>query len=116
MKLAPEWVRTSDPVIRSPARYRWTTAPAIGPRETPPPAITSPGSSTTTLISCCSATGQVIPPFFVFMGNRSTPDWLVPCQGRLILCRILAGRIAQFLKIICQNISSDIYHLAMITL
>ena len=29
-KLAPEWVRTSDPVIRSPARYRWTTAPANG--------------------------------------------------------------------------------------
>ena len=28
-KLAPEWVRTSDPLIRSPARYRWTTAPAI---------------------------------------------------------------------------------------
>ena len=28
-KLAPEWVRTSNPVIRSPARYRWTTAPAI---------------------------------------------------------------------------------------
>ena len=28
MKLAPEWVRTSDPVIRSPARYRWTTASA----------------------------------------------------------------------------------------
>ena len=27
--LAPEWVRTSDPVIRSPARYRWTTAPAL---------------------------------------------------------------------------------------
>ena len=27
-KPAPEWVRTSDPVIRSPARYRWTTAPA----------------------------------------------------------------------------------------
>ena len=27
-KLAPEWVRSSDPVIRSPARYRWTTAPA----------------------------------------------------------------------------------------
>ena len=27
-----EWVRTSDPVIRSPARYRWTTAPA--PAET----------------------------------------------------------------------------------
>ena len=26
-KLAPEWVRTSNPV-RSPARYRWTTAPA----------------------------------------------------------------------------------------
>ena len=29
-KLAPEWVRTSDSVIRSPARYRWTTAPALG--------------------------------------------------------------------------------------
>ena len=28
-KLAPEWVRTSDPVIRCPARYRWTTAPAL---------------------------------------------------------------------------------------
>ena len=28
VKLAPEWVRTSDPVIRSPARYRWTTASA----------------------------------------------------------------------------------------
>ena len=27
-KFAPEWVRTSDPVIRSPARYRWGTAPA----------------------------------------------------------------------------------------
>ena len=27
-KLAPEWVRTSDPVIRIPARYRWATAPA----------------------------------------------------------------------------------------
>ena len=26
-KLAPEWVGTSHPVIRSPARYRWTTAP-----------------------------------------------------------------------------------------
>ena len=27
-KLAPEWVRTNDPVIRSPAGYRWATAPA----------------------------------------------------------------------------------------
>ena len=40
-KLAPEWVRTSDPVIRSPARYRWTTAPATThcttlPHSTPP--------------------------------------------------------------------------------
>ena len=26
-KLAHEWVGTSDPVIRSLARYRWTTAP-----------------------------------------------------------------------------------------
>ena len=31
-KLAPEWVRTSDPVIRSPARYHWTMAPASVPR------------------------------------------------------------------------------------
>ena len=28
-KLAPAWVRTIDPVIRSPARYRWTTAPGL---------------------------------------------------------------------------------------
>ena len=28
-KLAPEWVRISDTVIR-PARYHWTTAPACG--------------------------------------------------------------------------------------
>ena len=35
-KLAPEWVRTSDPVIRSPARYRWTTAPAFDYRVTSP--------------------------------------------------------------------------------
>ena len=28
-KLAPEWVGSSDPVIRSPARYRWTTTPAL---------------------------------------------------------------------------------------
>ena len=27
-KLAPEWVRPRDPVIRSPVRYRWTTTPA----------------------------------------------------------------------------------------
>ena len=26
MNHAPEWVQTSDPVIRSPARYPWTTA------------------------------------------------------------------------------------------
>ena len=32
-RLAPEWVRTSDPVIRSPARYRWTTAPAVSTME-----------------------------------------------------------------------------------
>ena len=29
--LAPEWVRTRDPVIRRPPRYRWTTAPASWP-------------------------------------------------------------------------------------
>ena len=27
MKLAHEWFRTSEPVIISPARYRWTMAP-----------------------------------------------------------------------------------------
>ena len=35
-KLAPEWVRTSDPVIRSPARYRWSTAPAPSFTSHPP--------------------------------------------------------------------------------
>ena len=30
MKHTPEWVRTSDPVIRSPARYLWTTASGAG--------------------------------------------------------------------------------------
>ena len=34
-KLAPEQVRTSDPEIRSPTRYRWTTAPALLQRRTP---------------------------------------------------------------------------------
>ena len=33
-KLAPEWDRTGDPVIRSPARYRWTTAPALDEHRT----------------------------------------------------------------------------------
>ena len=27
IKLAPEWFRTNEPVIRSPARYLWTMAP-----------------------------------------------------------------------------------------
>ena len=27
MKHAPEWVRTSDPVIRNPAWYLWSTVP-----------------------------------------------------------------------------------------
>ena len=38
-KLAPEWVRNCDPVIRSPARYRWTTAPAKQRHRTIPPGI-----------------------------------------------------------------------------
>ena len=46
----------------------------IGPHGTTLPAITSPRSSTTPLIAACSATGQVIPPFFVFAEKRSTPD------------------------------------------
>ena len=41
-KLAPEWVRTSDPVIRSPARYRWTTAPASSDRYIPDRYIATP--------------------------------------------------------------------------
>ena len=28
MENVPEWPRPTDPVIRSPARYLWTTAPA----------------------------------------------------------------------------------------
>ena len=44
-KLAPEWVRTSDPVIRSPARYRWTTAPAQGFVQDVPPIKQGPKSA-----------------------------------------------------------------------
>ena len=38
----------------------------IGPKGVTIPAVTSPRSGTTTLISCVSATGQVMPPFIIF--------------------------------------------------
>ena len=59
-KLAPEWVRTSDPVIRSPARYRRTTAPAPHPFRTP-----------TTL---CTTNNQYIHP-------RQQNVWISPAMG-----------------------------------
>ena len=31
---SPEWVRTSEPVIRSPVHYLWTTAPAFNEHHT----------------------------------------------------------------------------------
>ena len=42
-KLAPEWVRTSDPVVRSPARYRWFTSASASAKilDTPRFGITS---------------------------------------------------------------------------
>ena len=35
-----------------------------------PQSITSPRTSTTTIITCVSATGQILPPFFIFKGKR----------------------------------------------
>ena len=52
-KLAPEWVRTSDPVIRSPARYRWTTAPAVHP----------------VVQACKLILGHVLPPYHWFVSD-----------------------------------------------
>ena len=50
-------------------------------------AITHPRSSTTTIITCASATGQVLPPFFVFKGKWFAPDLLkVYCQEQSVKC------------------------------
>ena len=38
--------------------------------------ITSPRGSLTTVISCTSASGQVLPPYFVFKGKRAIPELL----------------------------------------
>ena len=48
----------------------------IGPRGTTVPAITSVRFGTTTVISSCNATGQSVPPFFVFKGKRASEDLL----------------------------------------
>lgn len=52
----------------------------IGPKGMSIPAITSSRSETTTIIACCSATGQSVPPYFVFKGKRLNEDLL---QGAL---------------------------------
>ena len=48
----------------------------VGPRGTTVPAITSVTFGTTTVISSCNATGQSVPPFFVFKGKRASEDLL----------------------------------------
>jgi len=48
----------------------------VGPKGMTIPAITSPKSNTTTVIACCSATGQSVPPYFVFKGKRFSDDLL----------------------------------------
>ncbi len=44
------------------------------------PGITSPRGATTTLIGACSASGQFIPPFYVFKGVRRNSDLM---KGKL---------------------------------
>ena len=44
----------------------------LGSAHEPTPAITSPRGSTTTVIAGCTASGQAIPPMFVFKGKRQT--------------------------------------------
>ena len=76
-KLAPEWVRTSDPVIRSPARYRWTTAPASAPWGA------LHGDSSTAL------SGNLISDIFVetrvhvVAGKLTSSSWLQPGYARM---------------------------------
>ena len=62
-------------------------------------AITHPRSSTTTIITCARATGQVLPPFFVFKGKWFTPDLLkVHCQEQRVKCLKLDGQRVKSLK------------------
>ena len=56
-----------------------TPPKVVGPRDIPLQSICSPRSFTTTLIACASATGTVIPPYFVFKGKRDSPDLLNGC-------------------------------------
>ena len=44
--------------------------PIVTAAKSTPQAITSPRTSTTTIITCVSATGQILPPFFIFKGKR----------------------------------------------
>lgn len=46
----------------------------IAPVGSKPQAITSPRSTTTTVIGCANATGNSVPPFFIFKGKRYNPD------------------------------------------
>ena len=38
--------------------------------------VTSPRGNLTTVISCTSASGQILPPYFVFKGKRASPELL----------------------------------------
>ena len=42
--------------------------------------INTPCTSTTTIITCVSATGQILPPFFIFKGKRYSSN---PMSGAL---------------------------------
>ncbi|XP_053380497.1 uncharacterized protein LOC123526886 [Mercenaria mercenaria] len=46
----------------------------VGPKGMTIPAIFSDHSGTTTVNACCSATGQPVPPYFVFKGKRFSEE------------------------------------------
>ena len=48
----------------------------VGGTTYPVQAVTSGKSQTTTILGCGSASGQMIPPYFVFAGHRMLPDLL----------------------------------------
>ena len=117
-KLAPEWVRTSDPVIRSPARYRWTTAPAwvVGRKKgcspIDPLLLLPPGQNAdlTEYIAACrtcrnyetASPKETLRPHEVTMAE----DWdrsddaawtRLPCHSRLLLWILGTGQTSRHL-------------------
>ena len=118
-KLAPEWVRTTDPVIRSPARYRWTTAPAIcymwEPRDR---VLANAHHSQSCMTGSLQNVWANIPVIFALNGHNICPKWLcVPYSRsvgifllRLDLCAIfwsnraiIDGDITYQLNWACRN-------------